>query len=194
VNFSGGTRTIGFNSDVVFSGSLDNGGLTKQGAGTMTMNGVGNNTGTTTIQAGTLAGTGSFAGLVTIAAGGSFAPGPGIGTMTITSNLFLGNVASTVNMEVNAADNTSDQVVGMFRVTYNGTLNVANLGGTFTNGQTFQLFSATETVGNFAATNLPALPGDLVWNWNPSRGDTLRRAADGHHSDQPHIHGHGIDP
>jgi fibronectin-binding autotransporter adhesin len=170
VNFSGGTRTIGFNSDVVFSGSLDNGGLTKQGAGNMTMNGVGNNTGTTTIQAGTLAGTGSFAGLVTIAAGGTFAPGPGIGTMTITSNLFIGNVASTVNMEVNAANNTSDQVVGMFRVTYNGTLNVANLGGTFTNGQSFQLFSATETVGNFAATNLPALPGDLVWRWNPSSG------------------------
>jgi autotransporter-associated beta strand protein len=170
VSFTGGTRNVAFNSDVIFTGNLDNGALNKQGNGTMTMNGTASYTGNTVIQSGTLAGNGSFAGLVQIYAAATLSPGTGIGTMTLTSNLFL-NVSSTTYMEVNAANSTCDRVQGLFKVTYQGTLEVTNLAGEFTNGQTFQLFSAANVAANnFAATNLPALTSGLMWNWNPSSG------------------------
>jgi hypothetical protein len=49
---------------------------------------------------------------------------------------------------------------------------VTNLGtAAFTNGQTFTLFQSSVGVsGNFTATNLPPLSGNLVWAWTPASG------------------------
>jgi len=61
-------------------------------------------------------------------------------------------------------------VQGLSSMTYGGTLQVTNLGGSFTNGQAFQLFSAMGTSGGFAVTNLPPLPGGFSWNWDSALG------------------------
>lgn len=167
VGFSGGTRAVSVNSDVVFNGAVSDGAINKSGVGTLTINGTDTCT-ATTISAGTLAGTGSFSGPVAINTA-TLSPGTGIGTVTMTDALSF-TVNSTAHMEINAANNTSDLVQGLASVAYNGTLEVTNLAGTVVNGQTFQLFSATATTGAFTATNLPALSGGLVWNWNPASG------------------------
>jgi hypothetical protein len=49
-------------------------------------------------------------------------------------------------------------------VTYAGTLNVVNLGGTLAANQTYKLFDAASYAGTFSATNLPALGTGLAWD------------------------------
>jgi hypothetical protein len=73
-------------------------------------------------------------------------------------------------MEINAGALTCDKVIGITTLTYGGTLNVVNTGGTLAAGQSFPLFSATNYTGNFTAFNLPALSAGLVWQWNPANG------------------------
>ncbi|MGH7977139.1 MAG: hypothetical protein ACREDS_05735 [Limisphaerales bacterium] len=56
-------------------------------------------------------------------------------------------------------------------ITYGGTLAVTNLSATSpTNGESFQLFSATNYSGAFGTFNLPPLNAELAWNWNPTDG------------------------
>jgi autotransporter-associated beta strand protein len=184
-----GTENIdvqGFTGTI--AGSITGLGLTKLGTGTLVLNGAGSLTGGTTVSAGTLlinnswsgtavsvssgatlGGSGSIAGSVSIASGGALSPGNSIGTLAISNILSLGTTTVTT-MEINAGTLACDKVIGLTSVTFSGTLNVVNLGGTLAAGQSFPLFSAGTYNGNFLTTNLPALSTGLKWNWNATSG------------------------
>jgi autotransporter-associated beta strand protein len=190
-----GTENVNVqNFNGTIAGPITGAGLIKLGTGTLTLNGVGTLTGSTTVSAGTLlinntwsgtfvsvpsgatlSGTGTSLGYVTVGSGGVLSPGPSIGTLTVSNSVILA-AGSTSIMEINAGSLACDKVIGITTISYGGTLNVVNLGGTLAAGQSFQLFSATNYTANFAATNLPSLPTGLQWNWNPANG-TLAVAA-----------------
>jgi autotransporter-associated beta strand protein len=121
-----------------------------------------------TVTGGTLAGTGSVAGPAVIQ-GGEISPGSGlgstIGTLSFGSNLTFGP-RILVLMDINAATQTSSQLNVAGTLTFGGTLYVANLGGTLSNGQSFQLFNAGTYAGSFGALTLPSLNPGLAWNTN----------------------------
>jgi len=116
----------------------------------------------------TLKGSGTVIGPVTV--DGAISPGASVGTLTISNALVL-NPSSTIYVDMNATNNTSDLIQGLASVAYDGTLVVTNLAGpgTLTNGQTFQLFSATSSSGNFSSIT-PAPDTGLVWSFNPTNG------------------------
>jgi hypothetical protein len=86
------------------------------------------------------------------------------------SNTLTLAAGSTTAVEINATSGSSDSVKGIGTLNYGGTLTVNITQGTPTGGQTYQLFSATNYVGNFDATSLPALGPGLTWNWTPANG------------------------
>lgn len=162
------------------------GDLTKLGTGTLTLSAANTYTGGTTVSDGgllvngslgagavtvgtgaTLGGNGTISGAVSVSSGGTLFPGTSIGTLTVNNTLTL-NAGSATTMEVGAA-NSSDTVSGLTTLNYGGTLAVNSLGG-IVGGETYQLFSATTYVGDFAAVNLPALVGGLSWVWAPTTG------------------------
>jgi autotransporter-associated beta strand protein len=187
-------RTLQVNqtTDATFSGALNDGtsgrvlGFAKSGAARLVLSGTNNYTGGTTIGAGTLlvngslsntavtvnggatlGGSGIIRGAVSVQGGGTLAPGASIGTLTISNNLVL---AGTTFVEVNANNGQRDFVQGVGNITYGGALVVTNLAGTLTNGQSFQLFSASGTkTGNFTSIT-PALTGGKAWSFNPTNG------------------------
>ena len=159
---SGGTANLAANSTT--------GGLTKLGVGTLKLNGTNTYTGTTVVSQGTLGGTGIIAGPVSVASGASLAPGASIGTLTINNNLTLAG-DSSVAVEVNKDDLTTDLVTGLNHVTYAGSLIVTNIGtNALVGGEAFQLFSASGAkAGNF--TNVTILPATGATGvFNPTNG------------------------
>jgi autotransporter-associated beta strand protein len=100
-----GNRTITVNDNAdstadyaVLSGVLANGdatarNLTKNGAGTLLLNGINTYTGDTTVSAGTLGGTGTIAGNVIVNTAANLAPGASAGTLTINGNLTISAMA-----------------------------------------------------------------------------------------------------
>ncbi|MCU0785573.1 MAG: autotransporter-associated beta strand repeat-containing protein [Verrucomicrobia bacterium] len=146
-------------------------GLTKQGAGKLTLAAANTYTGPTIISAGTLlvngslaassavtvatnatlGGNGTVGGAVTNNAGGTLSPGTSIGTLTLSSNLTL-NAGSTNTFEVDGSTPANDVVVLGGTVIYGGVLNIVT-NGTFTAGQTFTLFSGADAtnVSNFSS-------------------------------------------
>jgi autotransporter-associated beta strand protein len=163
--------------------SVYSGGLTKIGAGSLSLTAASTYTGPTTIDAGTLfvsnttgsgtgtdsvivnstlGGTGAIAGPVTVNASGSLAPGiNGIGTLTVNNTLAL---SGTTVMEINKTTGTCDKIAGISTVTFGGTLTVMKLAGTLAAGDSFTLFSAAAYAGNFTTLNLPALAAGLRWD------------------------------
>lgn len=71
---------------------LDDGGgaLTKQGAGTLLLNGANGYLGNTTVAAGALGGTGSLSGPLTVPTGSTVAPGVVVGTFTVGNAITIG--------------------------------------------------------------------------------------------------------
>jgi autotransporter-associated beta strand protein len=154
-----------FNADNTYSGTtavndgtlLVNGSL---GAGAVTVSGASGFTGI-------LGGNGTINGPVTIQSGGTLSPGTSIGRLTISNSLtFLAN--STNYVEVNKTAGTNDVVRGLTSVSYAGTLVVNNLSGTLAVNDSFPIFSATSSGGNFAIQGTPG--AGLAWNFNPATG------------------------
>ena len=165
------------------------GGLTKLGAGSLTLSAGNTYTGPTAISNGilavngslaaasavtvatngTLAGTGNIGGAVTVAGGGTVAPaGVGaIGTLTISNNIsFLPN--SFARMELNKATAANDLLRAIAptatTINFNGTISVTNVTGTLANGDNFKLFSATNFAGTFASILPPQPAIGLKWD------------------------------
>ncbi len=105
----------------------------------------------------TLAGIGSISGDVTV--DGAINPGP-LGTMVFTNSLTL---AGTTTMELNRTNVQNADLISAGSLALGGTLTVTNLGGALQLEDSFQLFSGTLS-GSFAATNLPTLASNLVWD------------------------------
>ncbi len=108
---------------------------------------------------GTLGGTGSCNGVVTNNAGGTLSPGTGgIGTLTLTNAVVL-NTGSTNTFEVNGSTPTNDVIaLGAVAVTYGGVLKIVPT-GTFTNGQTFTLFSGAGAASASQFSSVIGSPG-----------------------------------
>ncbi len=155
VSIAAGGATLNTNgNNVTLANTIGNsgaGGLTKTGAGTLTLNGA-NYAGTTTVTGGTLVangsiaggaavnigatlgGTGTISGMITVGTDGIIAPGNGVGTIT-TGGLTLGS-GSILNFEFNNTP-ASDYI------------NVTHSGGLTINGGGFNLY-AEGTVNAFS--------------------------------------------
>ena len=163
-------------------------GLEKLGAGSLLLNATNPYTGGTLVSAGLLyingrigtdvvtvasstflGGTGIISGPVTVQSGGTLAPGNSTpGTLTISNSLTLQPGSKTL-MEVNAASSGHAAVRGLASVSYGGTLTVSNLAGVPALNQSFPVFSAASTSGNFSSLT-PQLTGGLRWRFNPANG------------------------
>jgi autotransporter-associated beta strand protein len=164
-------------------------GLIKAGTGTWILNGENTWTGSTSVSAGTLlvhgriagggtltvasgatlGGNGAIVGPVRINSGARLMPGVSIGTLTFSGTLNLA-AGSTTAVEVNAATLASDRVAGSARISYGGTLAVANLAGTLVAGQAFALFPAGQGNGTFGAITPPTPGPGLAWDFDAATG------------------------
>ncbi len=108
VNVNVGGAFIDSNGQTIAIGQVlsDGGGnLTKQGLGTLELNGANSYLGTTTVAAGTLGGTGSVGGELVVPAGSTIAPGAaGVGTFSADDTLGNGSsIGGTYVCEVSGA-------------------------------------------------------------------------------------------
>jgi autotransporter-associated beta strand protein len=180
---SGGNLNLGG----VISGSGF--GVTKVGAGTVTLTSSSANTytGNTTISAGTLlvngstasgssvtvasattlGGSGTINGPLSVGSGGIVAPGAGAAsagtTLTLAGTVTL-NSGCVVSNRINKTTLTADKVSKSGgTLTLAGTLKVVLDSGTLAKGDSFTLFGGT-LAGSFASTSLPTLPTGLAWD------------------------------
>jgi autotransporter-associated beta strand protein len=180
--------TLQGNGNFSIPGSIQNGSasplsLVKTNNGSLTLSGVNTFTGATTnwdgnlflngslagplvVNGGVLTGTGAVAGDATLQ-GGELSPGSAIansiGTLSFGGSLTLGPRTLTL-MEINATAQTNDRLNVAGALNYGGTLDVANLAGTFAPGQSFKLFNASSYAGTFSTLTLPSLNAPLAWN------------------------------
>ncbi|HWH68095.1 MAG TPA: autotransporter-associated beta strand repeat-containing protein, partial [Candidatus Sulfotelmatobacter sp.] len=155
----GATIDSGTNVVAVAQPLLDGGqggGLTKLGTGTLYLNGTNTYTGTTSVKAGALGGNGVITGPVTVAAGAALAPGAALGTLSISNSLEF-TPGSKALFEV-SLDNgiLNDQVTGLTRVSYAGTLTFVNVGAKpLAVGQVFKLFACAQAgTGTFSQVQI----------------------------------------
>jgi fibronectin-binding autotransporter adhesin len=148
-----------FDHSTVPGDNATDGGLTKIGNGTLNLNAVNSYNGTTVVNGGALGGTGTLAGALVNNA--TLAPGSGgIGTLTVNGNITLG-AGSTNSFEVNGSTLAKDMVAAGASVTYGGVLNIVP-SGTFTNGQTFTLFSGAGATSASSFASIVVNPGSGV--------------------------------
>jgi autotransporter-associated beta strand protein len=174
-------RTLTFMGagNFVVSGAINNANgypvnLVKSDSGTLTLNGTNTYTGQTTVNDGTLAGNGFIAGPVAILPGATLSPGGNtIGALTI-NNALTNTGTILVRLAKSGATRTNDAITGLSVLNCGGILTVTNVGpNPLTAGDSFQLFSAANIVGNFAATNLPPLGIGLLWSNRVAADGTL---------------------
>jgi autotransporter-associated beta strand protein len=157
-----GTSVINISQALLDGGG--GGGLTKNGVGTLRLNGFNTYTGATLVSAGTLGGTGAIAGPVTVAPGATLAPGVSVGTLTVNNSVTLGG---TTVMEISKDGGVpaSDLLAVSGNLAFGGTLTVVVTGtNTLAYNDTFNLFDWGTRSGTFATTNLPA-----GYSWDTSQ-------------------------
>jgi len=112
-----------------------------------------------------LSGIGFIANPVNINNGGGFAPGNPFGLLTISNNLTL-SAGSTTYMQVQDSPvmNSAAKISGTLSA--NGTLNITNVGGDLTNGDSFKILTVGTFSGGFTNIILPSLADGLLWNTN----------------------------
>ena len=179
VDLGGGTRTLTTVVATTMSGTISNGGLTKLGAGSLTLSGANSYSGGTTVSAGslvvngslansavtvgngaTLGGSGTIGSSVTVQSGGTIAPGNSPGILTVgTLELQAG---STTLMQIIGSGNGAgfagsdyDQLLVTVAsgVNYGGALHLDFSNSlAFSDGTTFDLFDFTgSTLGHFGS-------------------------------------------
>jgi len=120
----------------------------------------------------TLTGLGTISGNCLEAPGATIAAGTPatLATLTVNGNLSL---AGTTQMRINRALAAHDTLTAAGSLNYGRTLIVTNVGGSFANGDSFQLFSASSYQGEFSNI-VPAIPAlNLAWNTNNLGAGTL---------------------
>ena len=188
---SNNLTTGGNNNSTTFNGLVSgSGGLSKTGSGTFKLapSSAGNTySGGTTISDGTLlvnntTGSGTGTGPVAVSAGaklggagtiqgnvtnsGTIAPGNSLGTLHLEDTY---TQAASGMLEIELASEAShDELVVAGSATLAGTLAVSLIGGfTPQEDDVFEIITASGFAGStFANTNLPSLPGSLVWDIN----------------------------
>lgn len=135
--------------------------VTIVGGGTLTATGRVDST-FTLASSQTLKGNGVINGHLVESAGSTIAPGlDAIGSLTASNTIVL---AGTTSMELDAANSTNDVLRCNASITYGGTLNLVNLGGTLPAGASFKLFNASSYLGSFSSIT-PTTPGPgQTWN------------------------------
>ena len=169
-------------------GGTPDGGLIKNGLGTLTLGAANTYTGPTVVNAGallvngstgasavtvesggTIGGNGTISSSVLVKPGGTATAGAAnaTGTLTVAGNIML-QAGATAFMELNKTTASSDQLRAIAAspttITYSGALALTNLAGTLASGDSFKLFSASNYVGTFSSIT-PATPAaGLMWN------------------------------
>ena len=117
-------------------------------------------------------GAGTVSGNIVIGSGRTFAPGTSnIIFVTIKSGLVLSNGSTTV-IGLKPSTGSAWNVEGLTNVVYGGTLQLTNMGGSYSPGQSYKLFYSSHYSGAF--TNVvPSTPGPGL------RWDTSELAVDG---------------
>lgn len=138
------------------------GGLTKLGAGTLTLSGANTFSGPVRVADGTLVHDGQFGDTVTVEPQGALDLGPGLEDLSVAGELVL---AGTLYLDIDRDSlQGSDLIFGPPSVTFGGRLVVRNLGSEPQPGDAFWLIDAGAYQGSFAALELPALPPGLAWD------------------------------
>jgi autotransporter-associated beta strand protein len=159
-----GTNTIDIGQPLLDGGM--GGGLAKNGAGTLMLDGANTYSGTTTISGGTFGGNGTLAGTLVVQSGATLSPGASIGALTVNNTINLAAGSRTV-MELSKAASTNDHVLGATSLTYGGTLVLTNLAGTLAVNDSFALFAAGSYHGAFSSV-VSETPGQIV-TWDLSQ-------------------------
>jgi autotransporter-associated beta strand protein len=173
----------------IYNGSLSGtGNLEKAGSGTLALGGTNNYTGKTVVLAGTLdvtgtlgttqlevaggtlSGSGSIHGPVLVSDGSVLKLAASPGPLTVSNQLVL-SAASATYVELDPTLGKSGRVQGMTSVTYGGILIITNAAPqcSFTNGQSFRIFSSASAQGNFFQILPQPAPG-LVWHFDARSG------------------------
>lgn len=165
------TLNIASGTTNVYAGMLGGGGagannlaLVSKGGGLLVLSGANTYTGTTTVQAGTLAATGSLTGALIVESGGTVTPGYGaIGTLSVAAADLGGTFA--VGIDRNGGTPLADKLTVSGSLAIGGTLTVDNTGGVLDlqSGDSFDLFDAGSVDGGFDTVNLPPLSAGLGW-------------------------------
>ncbi len=154
-DITSGSRTLAGNDAIAGSG-----GLTKAGAGSLTISGTnGNFAGTTTVSAGSLLVDGSVVGMVTVGANGTLggsgsvgqltvngrvAPGSSIGTLTTAPVIF--NSGSVLAVEIDAAGGTDLLDVKGLADINGGTVEVTPAPGQYVDGAQYTVLQTTDGI------------------------------------------------
>lgn len=180
---AGGVAAGRDNSSTTFAGTISGtGGFTKQGTGSMVLEGMNLFTGPLTVSAGslfvngvgasatgavnvasgaTLGGTGTLGGITIVA--GTLAPGQnGIGRLVFSRAITMTG-GSTNRFEIDKASMTNDSISAS-SILFGGALSVVNLGGALEAGDNYELFGAASRSGSFSTMTLPTLEPGLDWN------------------------------